>query len=60
MGQTGILISALFSVAMLGAGALIWGGWWMIFRRGNRQKGVLMLVCAAVIVGNVLIWTMPT
>jgi hypothetical protein len=24
---------------------------------GNRTKGLLMIVCAVVLVGNVLIWT---
>ncbi|MCW3848378.1 hypothetical protein OF829_14130 [Sphingomonas sp. LB-2] len=55
--QPGILASVMLSVMMLGAFGLVWGSWWMAFRRGNRLKGVLMLVCAVVIVGNVLIWT---
>jgi hypothetical protein len=48
----------LLSIAMLAIGALLWGGWWMIFRRGQRTKGVLMIVCAAVVLGNVLIATL--
>jgi hypothetical protein len=35
---------------------LVWGGVTMI-RKGDRTKGVLMIVCAVVLVGNVLIWT---
>lgn len=48
----------VLSLAMLAAGALIVGGVKLIRRGGDtRSKGVLMLVCAAVIAGNVLIWT---
>lgn len=48
--------STLLALLMLAAGGLGWGGVTMI-RRGERQKGVLMLICAVVLVGNVLIWT---
>lgn len=52
-------MSALYPVtmgiAMLAVLALAWGGVTVI-RRGDRQRGVLMLVCALVIFGNVLIW----
>ena len=41
---------------MLAAVVLVWGGVTMI-RKGDRTKGVLMIVCAVVLVGNVLIWT---
>ena len=50
------LATALFSVAMAAAGLLIWQGV-RLFRGGDKQKGVLMIVCAAVIVMNVMIWT---
>jgi predicted permease len=50
------LATALYSVAMAGAGLLIWQGV-RLFRRGDKQKGVLMVVCAAVVVMNVMIWT---
>jgi hypothetical protein len=29
-----------------------------MIRKGERQKGVLMLACAVIAVGNVLIWTL--
>ena len=45
----------LLSVLMLAAVALVWGGVVQI-RRGVR-RGWLMLVAAAVLIGNVLIWT---
>ncbi|MGN7999607.1 hypothetical protein [Sphingomonas sp. 22176] len=43
-------------IAMLAVLALAWGGV-TVLRRGDRQRGVLMLVAALVILGNVLIWT---
>ena len=46
------------AVAMLAAFACLLGGGWLIATRRDRLKGALMLVMAAVLVGNVLIWTM--
>ena len=43
---------------MLAAFALIIGGVRLIRRPAERTKGVLMLVCAGVLVVNVLIWTL--
>ena len=48
--------STVLAVLMLAAFALAWGGVRLV-RKGDRQKGVLMIVCAAVALGNVLIWT---
>ena len=51
-------LSATFlSILMLAAFLLAWGGVHMIVKRGDRKKGILMLVAAAVAVGNVLVWT---
>lgn len=44
------------SLLLIAAVVLVWGGVTMI-RKGDRTKGVLMIVCALVLVGNVLIWT---
>lgn len=55
--QIGVLASALLSVLMLAALFLAWGGWQMYFRRNDKRKGVLMWVCAVVLLGNVAIWT---
>lgn len=46
----------LQAIAVLAAFLLIWGG----FRSMplDRTKGVLMIVAALVLVGNVLIWTL--
>ena len=46
------------AIAMLAAFACLIGGGVLIARRQNVGKGVLMLVMAAVLIGNVLIWTM--
>ena len=55
--QPGVLLSAALSIAVLAIFALVGGGIWMIIRGGQRLKGTLMIVCAAVLLGNVLIWT---
>ncbi len=44
------------SLLLIAAVVLVWGGVTMI-RKGDRTKGLLMIVCAMVLVGNVLIWT---
>lgn len=46
------------AIAMLAAFALIAGGVALVRRRAERTKGVLMLICAGVLVANVLIWTL--
>jgi hypothetical protein len=48
----------LLSILMLGAFALTAGAIYLISSRRDRRKGVLMLVAAAVMVGNVLVWTL--
>lgn len=45
----------MLSLAVIGMFVLVWGG--VRTLRTDRQKGVLMLVCALVILGNLLIWT---
>lgn len=50
--------NALFlSIAMLAAFALIAGGAYLLAKKRERRKGVLMIVAAAVLIGNVAIWT---
>jgi hypothetical protein len=41
------------SIAVIAVGVLVWGGWRQL--KTDRTKGVLMFVCAAVILGNLLI-----
>ena len=50
-------IAAAPAIAMLGAFACAIGGVALIRGGRDRRKGVLMLVMAAVLLGNVLIWT---
>jgi hypothetical protein len=50
---------ALLSLCMLAVFALALGGGWMIVRRGEKKQGVLMLIAALVLLGNVLIWAWP-
>jgi hypothetical protein len=50
---------ALLSISMLAVFALVAGGGWMIAKKRNRKQGVLMLVAALVLLGNVLIWAWP-
>ena len=45
------------AIAMIAAFLLTGGGLYLIFRRGERRKGALMLVAAAVLVANVAVWT---
>ena len=46
------------AIAMLAAFACVAGGTYLLVKRRERIKGVLMIVMAAVLIGNVLIWTM--
>jgi hypothetical protein len=45
------------ALAMLAAFALAGGGLYLLAKRRDRTRAVLMLVMAAVLVGNVAIWT---
>jgi len=48
-----------YSVIMLACFLLVGGGVWLIAKRRDRTRGILMLVAAAVLFGNVLIWVVP-
>jgi hypothetical protein len=56
-GALGSIAAAAPAIAMLGCFACVIGGITTL-RRGDRTKGVLLLVMALVLLGNVLIWTM--
>jgi hypothetical protein len=47
----------ILSILMVAAFALAAGGVHLIVRRKDRKKGALMLLAAAVALGNVLVWT---
>jgi len=51
-------MDAVLSVVMLAALALVAGAVFL-WRRGGRKQAGLMVVLAAVMVVNVLIWTVP-
>ena len=50
--------ATLLSVLMIAAFLLTAGGLHLIFTRRDRSKGALMLLAAAVMLGNVLVWTL--
>lgn len=56
LAMTGIAATTL-SIAVLASFALLAGGAWLLIRRKERKQGFLMLIAAAVLFGNVLIWT---
>jgi hypothetical protein len=47
------------SIAMVSVFALGAGGIYLWVKRGDKQRGLLMLAAAVVILANVLIWTVP-
>ncbi len=47
------------SIAMFAVFALSIGGLYLWRKRGDTQRGLLMLAAAIVILANVLIWTVP-
>jgi hypothetical protein len=51
--------ATLLSVIVLTAFALAGGGLYLLTRRRDTKKGVLMLLAALVLLGNVVIWTAP-
>lgn len=50
--------TTFLSILMIAAFALAWGGGYLLVKQRDRKKGVLMLVAAAVALGNVLVWTL--
>ena len=55
-GMTGAPATAL-SIAVIGAFALAAGGSYVLLARRDRKHGLLMLLTAAILLANVLIWT---
>ena len=49
----------ILSIAILAVFALTWGGGRLLFRGQDRTRGILMIVAALVLLGNVLIWAWP-
>ena len=53
------IASAALSLGVIAAFALIGGGLYLLIKQRNLKQGLLMLVAAAVLIGNVLVWTVP-
>lgn len=53
------MTDAALSLAMLTALALIAGAVFL-WRKGERQRPALMVILAAVMIANVVIWSLPT
>ena len=51
------LTTAAMAIAMISAALLAFGGIKLVRARTTRTRGVLMLGAAAVLVMNVMIWT---
>ncbi len=49
--------AAILSILVLATFALAAGGAYLLIKRRERKQGLLMLIAAAVMFGNVLIWT---
>ena len=49
--------ATILSILVLAAFALVAGGLYLLIKRKERKQGVLMLIAAAVLFGNVLVWT---
>lgn len=49
----------LSSIVILAVFALLVGGGRSVLRPGDRLRGTLMIVVALVLLGNVLLWSLP-
>lgn len=54
------MTNIILTIMMFAAFLLLWGAWKMRSDPELRQKMMLMIATAIVIVGNVVIWTLPT
>lgn len=52
------IASAALAVTMIAAFLLIGAGIRLARRPADRQRGLLMIACGIIFVGNVLIWTL--
>jgi hypothetical protein len=56
--QLGTLASALLAITMIAAVLLLVFGVKLALRPEERQRGLLMIACGVIFIGNVLIWTL--
>jgi high-affinity Fe2+/Pb2+ permease len=52
------IAATALSVAVIATFALVAGGIYLLVKRKERKQGVLMLIAAVVLFGNVLVWTL--
>jgi hypothetical protein len=48
----------VLTLLMIAFAALCGGGLWVLVKRGDRKRGLLMILAGLVMLGNVLIWTL--
>ena len=58
MRRLRVPIRASLTLWQVAVFALIFGGIYLLVKKRERQKGLLMLLLAVVIFGNVVIWTL--
>lgn len=58
-GPVPAVATTILSVSMLAVFAFAAGSVYVIRRLGNRRQSLLMFAAAAVLLVNVLIWTLP-
>jgi hypothetical protein len=54
----GSIASAALAITMIAAMLLLIFGVWLAMRPDDRQRGLLMIACGIIFIGNVLIWTL--
>lgn len=54
------MAGTVLSILMLAGIALLAGGLHLYVRKGERKRGFLMMIAAAVMFANVAIWVVPT
>jgi hypothetical protein len=54
----GSIASATLAVTMIAAMLLLIFGIRLVRRPQDRQRGLLMIACGIIFIGNVLIWTL--
>jgi hypothetical protein len=56
--QLGTVASAALAITMIAAVLLLIFGIRLAMRPNDRQRGLLMIACGIIFIGNVLIWTL--
>jgi hypothetical protein len=54
----GNIASAALAITMIAAALLLIFGVRLTLRPADRQRGLLMIACGIIFIGNVLIWTL--